>query len=342
MNKMLTMAVVAALGLMTTSAFAQATPAPAPAPATVTFSDVADMPGLTDPSQKNTFKVGISDSQIDLQMTVTCTPGGSSLLIFHKDKVCGIAGAGSVINPANKQEYGRTQYLGGYDVTSAGSAEADTMTVNYLQLGSAPAASTPFSGRLKLKAELSATGMDAVEQQVYNKLNLGSASANGTIDKRLDSIGFDGVFVPGAGWPQDNGCTWDGKMVFAYQTNSWFLDLSAQCGSNKYDLKGNMPWTEVKGKSNEMNYALNLALPSSSGGTDMFSTTDMFAQVPGIAGNILQKNSDNVTVKVDGQDTDTPSHVDASGTLTGNGVPLPVVRSLAVIFGLISDNLFGA
>jgi len=337
--------------LLTTSAFAQSAPATpaaaapaAAAPATVNFTDVADMPGLTDPSQKNTFTVGISDAQIDMHLTITCSAGGSSLLVFHKDKVCGLAGNGSVINPTNKQAYPRTQYQGGYDVTAAGSAEGSEMSANYLQLGSAPAGSTPFGGRLKLKAQLSASGMDAVEQSVYDKLQLGSAAANGTIDKRLDSVGFDGFFVPGAGWPDDKGCTWDGKMVFAYQTNSWFIELMGDCGGQKYDLKGNMPWTEVKGQSNQMNYTLNLALPTTAsvGDAALFNTVDMFAQVPGVQATILQKNSDIVTVKVDNQDTDTPAHVEASGTITGTGVPLPVVRSLAVILGLLSDNLFGA
>ena len=332
--------------LLTTSAFAQSAPATpaAAAPATVNFTDVADMPGLTDPGQKNTFKVGISDSQIDLSVTMTCSAGGSSLLVFHKDKVCGLTGAGSVINPGNKQLYPRTQYQGGYDVTSTGSADGEQMSVNYLQLGSAPAGATPFGGRLKLKAQLSASGMDAVEQAVYDKLQLGSAAANGTIDKRLDSVGFDGFFVPGAGWPEDQGCTWDGKMVFAYQTNSWFIDLSGNCGGQKYDLKGNMPWTPVKGASNQMNYTLNLALPTTAsvGDAALFNTVDMFAQVPGVQATILQKNSDMVTVKVDNEDTETPAHVEASGTITGTGVPLPVVRSLAVVLGLLSDNLFGA
>jgi len=335
---------IATLLVLTTGAYAQQAATPPATAASVVFTDIADMPGLTDPNQKNTFKVGIVDSQVDLTMTVTCTPGGSSLLIFHKDKVCGVSGAGSVINPSNKQEYQRTQYLGGYDVSSAGSAEAEQMSINYLSLGNAPASATQFSGRLKLKASLSATGMDAVEQAVYDKLQLDSAAANGTIDKRLDSVALDGLFIPSAGWPDDKGCTWDGKMVFAYQTNSWFLDLSGTCNGSKYDLKGNMPWAAVKGASNQMTYNLNLALPTqdTTGNNSMFASSDLFAQVPGIQGVILQKNSDNVTVQVDGQDTDTPSHVDASGTLTGNGVPLPVVRSLAVIFGLLSDNLFGA
>ena len=44
-----------------------------------------------------------------------------------------------------------------------------------------------------------------------------------------------------------------------------------------------------------------------------------------------------MTIKVDGVDTQTPSQVDASGT----NVPVEVVRSLATLFGLLS-NLFGA
>lgn len=326
------------------TAYAQsATPA---APAVVTFTDMASMPGLTDKSQKNSFKVTVSDAQIDLGFTVTCTPGGSALLLFHKDKVCGVAGAGSVVNPVNKAELPRTQYLGGYDVKDSGIANGDGMQVQYLALGNAAASTVPFGGEMHLKAQLNASGLSAIEQTISNKLNLNNA-ADTTIDKRLDTVSLNGLFIPSAGWPSDKGCTWDGSMVFAYQTNSWFIDLSGQCNGQKYDLKGNMPWTPSKGVSNQMQYDLNLTLPNAKivgddalfGGGD---AADLFASVDGIHGQIIQKNSDMVTIQVDGQPTDTPSRVDATGTLTGTNVPLPVVRSVAVLFGLISDNLFGA
>src|SRR5271154_183913 len=60
------LAAFAAAALVSAPAIAQQAAAPA-GPATVTFTDLADMPGLTDPSQKNHFTVGISDPQVDVQ-----------------------------------------------------------------------------------------------------------------------------------------------------------------------------------------------------------------------------------------------------------------------------------
>lgn len=332
------------------AAHAQQTPA-APGttpPATVHFTDLADMPGLTDPSQKNHFTVGISDPQVDVQLLLNCSPGGSQLLFLHKDKVCAFqtGSSGSVINPNNpKQEVPRTQYVGGYDVQANGVANGAEMALNYLVLGNAPASTAQFGGSMHLKASLNGTGLSALEQTITNKLGLNGNDQ--TIDKRLDSVSLDGFFIPGAGWPNDHGCTWDGQLVFAYQTSSWFIDVQAQCNGQKYDFKGNMPWTAVKGVDNQMQYDLNITLPNdkATGDDSLFQSgdsTDLFASVPGIKGTIIQKNSNNVTVTVDGQATDTPSRVDASGDLVGTNVPLPVVRSTAILFGLLSDNLFGA
>ncbi len=340
------LAALAATALLAAPAVAQQAAPAAAGPNTVTFTDLADMPGLTDPSQKNHFTVGISDPQVDVQFKVDCSPGGSSLFVLHKDKVCGISGTGNVINPNNKQELPRTQYMGGYDVGQNGVANGETIAINYLALGNVAAQSgVQFGGSLHMRASLNATGLTGIEQKISDKLGLNTTDT--TIDKRLDTVTLDGFVVPGAGLPSDKGCTWDGQMVFAYQTSSWFLDLQATCGTDKYALKGNMPWTATKGVSNQMQYDLNLTLPNanSQGDDSLFAAGgggDLFAAVDGIKGTIIQKNSNNVTIKVDGQDTDTPSRVDASGTLIGTNVSLNAVRSLAVIFGILSDNLFGA
>ncbi|HEX4296431.1 MAG TPA: hypothetical protein VHZ56_00260, partial [Devosia sp.] len=69
---------------------------------------------------------------------------------------------------------------------------------------------------------------------------------------------------------------------------------------------------------------------------------DLFATVDGIAGQILMKNSNNVTVTVDNNPVTTPAYVDASGSLTGTNVPIEVVRSFATIIGLLPSTFFGA
>jgi len=137
-------------------------------------------------------------------------------------------------------------------------------------------------------------------------------------------------------------------MVFAYQTNSWFMDLKGNCNGKDYELKGNMPWTKTPNVDAQTQYDLTLTLPSAAAVSDdaLFASTDgnadLFATVDGVSGKIIMKESNYVTTKVDNVDTNTPSQVDASGTLTGTNIPLDTVRSLGVLFGLLSENLFGA
>ena len=145
---------------------------------------------------------------------------------------------------------------------------------------------------------------------------------------------------------------WSGNMVFAYQTNSWFLDLRAGCNGKDYSFKGNMPWTETSGVADQTEY--NLTLTSTAAATpatddSLFASTsgdagnaDLFSTVDGISGHIVMKQSNMVTVQIDGKDTSTPSQVDATGTLTGNNIPVDTVRSLGLLFGILSENLFGA
>ena len=51
-------------------------------------------------------------------------------------------------------------------------------------------------------------------------------------------------------------------MIFAYQTDSWFMDLKASCSSKEHALKGNMPVTDSPSIENQFPYDLTLTLPS--------------------------------------------------------------------------------
>ena len=168
------------------------------------------------------------------------------------------------------------------------------------------------------------------------------------IDDRVDTVDLTRLYIPSAGLPSDAGCTWSGNMVFAYQTESWFLDLKANCADKEYVLKGNMPWTDSPGVDAQTQYDLTLTLPSADATSDdaLFATgdanSDLFAAADGITAQIIMKESKVVTVDIDGVPTETPSQVDASGQFVGTNVPVEVVRSLATLFGLLSSNLFGA
>jgi len=325
------------------TALAQTTPPPA----TVNFTAAASMPSLKDNTKKDTFQVGLSDSQVLTTLQLTCQAGRSHLLILHTDRACEVSGNGSIINPSNGQKLPRTQYLGGYTVKADGSTDGSSMSINYLALGKAPASTTQFSGAMNLRPENTSTGAAAIRDAVLKKINADNTSG-AVIDQRVDTVDISRLYIPSAGFPSDKGCTWSGNMVFAYQTNSWFMNLTGNCNGKDYAMKGNMPWTKTPGVDAQTQYDLTLTLPSAAATSDdaLFASTDtnadLFASVDGISGKIIMKESNYVTTTVDGQDTTTPSQVDASGTLTGTNVPLDTVRSLGVLLGLLSENLFGA
>lgn len=325
------------------AAFAQAAPA---VPANVAFTASATMPTLKDPSKKDTFAVTLADAQVSTQLDITCSAGHTTLLIMRQDKECAVAGSGSIVNPANKQLLPRTQYSGGYVVTSDGYTDGATLAVNYLALGRVAPSTAAFSGSMNLKPETTSSGAAALRDTVLGNLN---SNAGGTlIDQRVDTVDLTRLFIPSAGLPSDEGCTWSGNMVFAYQTESWFLDLVASCAGTDYVLKGNMPWTDSPGVESQTQYDLTLTLPSAENQSDdaLFlsadANNDLFSAADGISAQIIMKESKPVTIDIDGVPTETPSQVDASGSFTGTNVPVEVVRSLATLFGLLSSNLFGA
>jgi hypothetical protein len=338
------LAVSALLFLTAGSAFAQT----AATPATVTFTTNATMPSLKDNTKKDTFVVGLSDAQVVTTLNLTCQAGRTNMLVFRTDRACEVSGNGSIVNPANQQKLPRTQYVGGYTVSKDGSTDGSKMSINYLALGKAPPSSAQFSGTMNLKPENTSSGAAAIRDTVLKKINADNTSG-AVIDQRVDTVDLSRLFIPSAGFPSDKGCSWTGNMVFAYQTNSWFMDLTATCDGKDYKLKGNMPWTDTAGVQDQTQYDLTLTLPTDKITSDdaLFASTDganadLFATVDGISGKIIMKQSNYVTTEVDGVEQKNPSQVDASGSLTGTNVPLDTVRSLATLFGLLSENLFGA
>ena len=315
-------------------------------PATVTFGAAATMPSLKDASKEDTFVVTLADAQVNTKLELTCSAGYTTLLIVRSDKACAVAGSGSIINPANKQLLPRTQYAGGYVVKSDGYTDGSTLSINYLAVGKVAPSAANFGGSMNLKPELTSTGAAALRDAVLEKVNAGGAGT--LIDQRVDTVDLSRLHIPSAGLPSDEGCTWSGNMVFAYQTESWFLSLSANCAGKDYVLKGNMPWTDSPGVENQTQYDLTLTLPAADvmGDDALFvsgdANSDLFAAADGISAQIIMKESNHVTIDVDGVPTQTPSQVDATGAFTGTNVPLEVVRSLATLFGLLSSNLFGA
>lgn len=328
------------LAALPATAFAQAA-----VPPNVDFTASATMPSLKDPTRKDVFAVSIGDAQVKTQLELTCSAGYTQFLVVRSDKACAVAGSGSIVNPANQAVLPRTQYSGGYTVNADGYTDGSGMAVNYLALGKVAPSAGAFSGSMNLKPEVTSSGASALKNAIMENLGSGGGAV---IDDRVDTVDLTRLFIPSAGLPSDAGCTWSGNMVFAYQTESWFLDLKADCAGKEYVLKGNMPWTDTPGVDAQTQYDLTLTLPSAAATSDdaLFATadanSDLFASADGITAQIIMKESKPVTVDIDGVPTETPSQVDASGQFVGTNVPVEVVRSLATLFGLLSSNLFGA
>jgi len=312
----------------------------------VNFTMKADQQSLRDPSRQDLFNVGLSDPKIETELAVKCQAGHTGW-IKRTDEACSVSGNGVVLGGGKKLP--RTQYQGGWVVKSDGFTDGTTMSVNYLAVGSVPASQANFAGSMMLKPKNPSSAFAALHDAILKKINSTTDTSGGLIDQRIDPVQLSGLFIPSAGMPSDKGCTWNGNMAYAYQTSSWIMDLTAQCSGKNYVLKGNMPYTDTKGVAGQTQYDLTLSLPSATVSSDdaLFANSaagdnQMFAQADGISGQIIMKESNSVHVQVDGKDTEVPVNIDATGTFTGQNVPLETVRSFATLVGIMSRTFFGA
>lgn len=330
--------------ILASAALALLTSVSALAAETVNFTMQASMQSLRDETRKDTFTVSLSDKQVDTTLKITCQAAKGGI-ISSQNESCAVTGNGALINPANGQKLQRTQYAGGWVVKSDGFTDGATMAVNYLALGKVPASNGRFSGSMMLKPENPSTAASLLRDTILKRIKSGES---GLIDERVDTIQFNNFTVPSAGLPSDKGCVWNGNMVYSYQTESWFIEVTAKCAGKEYPLKGNMPFTATPNVGNQNQYDLTLTLPAVDVGSDeaLFvaptGDADLFAAADGISGQIIMKESGYVDVEVDGQTDKLATEIDASGTLTGQNVPIEAVRSFGTIIGILSRTFFGA
>lgn len=301
----------------------------------------------------DTFSVTLDDAQVKTTLAIECSAGGSSWGGFiRNDEACGISGNGVIKNPNNpSQTIPRTQYRGGYTIQAKqdGYTPANTMSVNYLAAGNVPPSTATFGGSMVMMPENPAAGAMELFGKLKSQLEQQATGTGGIqIVEDMDVITFNGFATPSAGFPSDAGCVWNGDMIYAYANDSWAIDLSATCGGQTYQLKGNMPWIDVDDTT--ATYTLNLAKPSAGGSaTDnaLFAAPasggmDLFAAVDGVKATFTIKMTDVVEVKVGDTTEEVPVNVDATADFVGTGVPLELVRSLAQVFAINSRALFGA
>jgi hypothetical protein len=311
----------------------------------VNFTMKASMQSLRDVANKDSFTVGLADKQVESSLKITCQ-GAKAGIISGQAESCAVTGSGALINPSNGQKLQRTQYAGGWVVKSDGFTEGGTMSVNYLALGKVPASNASFAGSMMLKPDVPSTGASLLRDTILKKMK---TTEKGLIDERVDTVQFNNFTVPSAGLPSDKGCIWNGDMIYSYQTSSWFMDLKAKCNNKEVALKGNMPLTETPNVGNQKQYDLVLTLPSAEVASDdaLFASAadgdqDLFAAADGISGQIIMKESAYVDVEVDGVVDKLASEIDATGSLTGQNVPIEAVRSLGTVIGVMARTFFGA
>ncbi len=310
----------------------------------VNFTMKASMPSLRDAENKDTFTVGLADKQVESSLTITCQAAKAGIISGQAES-CAVTGNGALVNPANGKKLQRTQYAGGWVVKSDGFTEGSTLSVNYLTVGKVPATNANFGGSMMLKPEVKSTGASLLRDTILRKVK---KTESGLIDERIDSVQFVNFTVPSAGLPSDKGCVWNGDMIFSYQTQSWFMDLKAKCNAKEIGLKGNMPLTATPNVGNQHQYDLTLTLPSADGSTDDAAFAlpegdqDLFATADGISGQIIMKESAFVDVETDGKVDKVASEIDATGSLSGQNVPIEAVRSFGTIVGIMARTFFGA
>ena len=310
---------------------------------TVNFTMKASMPSLRDEKAIDSFTVGVADKQVDTTLNIKCQ-GATSGMISGRNESCSVTGNGALVNPTNGQKLQRTQYAGGWVVKSDGYTEGSNLKVNYLALGKVAASDATFAGSMMLKPENPSTTASLLRDTIMKRMK---TQESGLIDQRVDTIQFVNFTSPSAGLPSDKGCVWNGDMVYAYQTESWFIDISAKCAGKEYKLKGNMPFTATKNVGNQHQYDLVMTLPTDTSTDEaLFAAptgdADLFAAADGISGQIIMKESNYVDVEVDGAVDKVASEIDATGSFTGQGVPIEAVRSFATIMGVLSRTFFGA
>lgn len=319
-------------------------------PAQVTFSGEANMPTLRDEKQIDRFDITLGDSQVITTFSLQCKAGTRSLGgLLRSDEECAVSGDGFIINPRNpNQKLPRTQYAGGFTVKADGSTDLSRVTVNYLPLGKVPASSETLAGVLNLKPENPSPTAGGLKESILKRLRDSSGQAGSLVDERVDSVEIPDLYIPSAGLTSDKGCTWRGNMAFAYQTDSWFMNLEATCSGKTYSLKGNMPWVDAPSTPDRTQYNLILTLPSTNavGDDALFAAPagdgDLFATADGISGTIFMDESRYVDTEVDGKMERLPMYSKISGSLSGQGVPLETVRSFSQMIAVLARTFFGA
>jgi len=340
---------LAGIGLL--AALGTYVPAVAADTFSVEFKLDSDQASVRDAKRNDTFTIDLTDPKVKTHFELTCQAGRSALLGFaRQDEACTVKGNGSVVGP-NGQDYPRTMYKGGFTTEAArdGDTDMSTLLVSYLAIGQVQPSEGKFGGVVGMKPEKpseSASNMAAAIMRDLEKKATGGEKV--VVNTAMDTVDLRNFTTPSAGFTTDKGCMWNGTMAFAYATDSWVMDLKAQCGDKSYTLRGNMPWIDVAdAQDHNVEYTIALTIPTDTTGDDAMFTAAaddaMFAGADGLSGTIKMMGTDKVKTEIEpGVYDDVASRLKAWGTITGTNVPPELVRSFAQMMAIFARTFFGA
>ncbi len=307
---------------------------------TVTFTLQASQPSLFDSGERDTYNGTLDDRSGTTTLSVECSAGSSALMgLVRSDEACGVTGSGSIKNPNNPSEsVQRVNIAGGYTIQGKkdGYTPMNTLTVNYVRVGSAGAETTTFGGSLTMMPENPSATALALGNSVIEALKQKAAGTGASVeyDTKIDSITFRDFVVPSVGLPGSVPCEWDGEWIYSYAAEGWQGAFDVTCGGTTYRLEGSMPLVPASSSGHDEEYIVNLIVPGVGGG-DPFAAPDPFATVDGIAGTLNMSNSGRNT------EDDVYETVSVKGELVGTGVPLEVVRGWGQIVTIFGRTFFG-
>jgi hypothetical protein len=308
---------------------------------TVTFTLQAQQPSLFDSDRQDVFRGTIDDRSGTTVFDVTCSAGASAWLGLSRiDEACSVTGSGIIKNPNNPaQTLPRINYQGGFTIEADadGYTNVSTILANYLRAGSAGAENKAFGGNVVMMPENPSSSALALSARLLENLQ---ETATGTeaveFDTAIDSIRFENFTIPHVGLGDTVACSWTGDAIFAYANNAWQMEFDVKCGDASYRLEGNMPLVDAPaGSDHAQEYNLNLVLPGAGGG-DPFAAADPFAAVDGLTGVLRMTNAGRST------EDGVYESVTVEGQITGQGLPLELVRGYAQILSVFGRTFFGA
>ncbi len=101
-------------------------------------------------------------------------------------------------------------------------------------MGKVPASNGRFAGSMMLKPENPSTTASLLRDTILKKIKSGES---GLIDERVDTVRSTiSPCLPRASF--EKGCVWNGNLVYAYQTESWFIEITAKCAGKTYEAEG--------------------------------------------------------------------------------------------------------